>query len=311
MDDFKIHILGCGSASPSERHLPACQAIEYRGRVMIIDCGEGAQLSIRRNHLKFTRITDIFISHLHGDHLLGLPGLLSTLALNDVGGKVTVHIFKEGAQLIKHIISLVAHALTYELIFDILDPSGNQTLIDDNALTVTSIRLNHTIPCVGFRFDEKPKLRHINGEMARHFGVPHYMMNSLREGHDYITADGEVIANSRLTTPPTPSYSYAYCSDTVCDPGIVKNIHDVTLLYHEATYDAASAKLAFSRGHSTSVQAARIAAQANVQGLVIGHFSSKYPSTDPLVTEAQTIFPNTIAANEGMTLTLGQQLILQ
>lgn len=309
MDDFKIHILGCGSASPSERHLPSCQAIEYRERVMIIDCGEGAQLSIRRSHLKFARITDIFISHLHGDHILGLPGLLSTLALNNIGGKVTVHIFKEGVELIKHIISLVAHTLTYELIFDILDPSGSQTLIDDNALSVTTIRLNHTIPCVGFRFDEKPKPRHINSEMARHFGVPHYMMNSLREGNDFITANGETIANKRLTSDPSPSYSYAYCSDTICDPTIIDKIKEVTMLYHEATYDAASAKTAFSRGHSTSIQAARIAAQANAQGLVIGHFSSKYPSTAPLVAEARAIFPNTIAATEGMTLTLGDKLI--
>lgn len=271
---------------------------------MIVDCGECAQLSFRRQRLKFSRITDIFISHLHGDHVLGLPGLLATLALNDVEGTIRVHIFKEGAEMIKHTLRLVAHELTFDLIFNILDPDGGQTLIDDHALTVSTFKLNHSTPCVGFRWDEKPKPRHIIGDMVRFYDVPHYMMNSIRQGADFVTPSGEVIANNRLTTDPTPSVSYAYCSDTIYDPSVVDAVRGVTTLYHESTYDATQEAKALMRGHSTSVQAARVALEAGVNQLLLGHFSNKYPDEDLLVEQARAIFPNTIAATEGMKISL-------
>lgn len=310
MDQFKVHILGCGAASPSIRHLPSCQAIEYRGRIMIVDCGEGAQLSIRRARLNFSRITDIFISHLHGDHFLGLPGLLSTLALNNVGGRVTVHIFEEGAQLLRQTLELVAHRLSYELVFDILDPAGGQTIIDDHALTVKTFKLNHSAPCVGFRFDEKAKPRHIDGEAVRFYGVPHYLIDSLRQGLDYTNNEDIVIPNCRLTTDPSPSFSYAYCSDTICDPHTARAVKDVTVLYHESTYDKDCAEQAFERGHTTSVQAARIASLAHAGTLILGHFSSKYANEQPLVEQAATVFADTIAAREGMVITIGSPVTI-
>jgi len=304
MSDFFLNILGCGSATPSFRHLPSCQAIEFRSRVMLIDCGECAQLSFRRQRLHFSRITDIFISHLHGDHLLGLPGMLSTMSLHEVGGTINIHIFEKGAELIDRILRVVGHNTEFKINYDILDPKGGQTIIDDSALTVKTFKLKHSVDAVGFRFDEKPKGRHINGPMAKFHGVPHYMMDSLRSGADFVNADGKVIPNSVLTTDAEPSRSYAYCSDTVFSDSVAAAVKGVDTLYHEATYADDRAAKAFARGHSTSRQAAKIATMAGVKRLIIGHYSKSYLSEDPLLEQARQEFPNVIAATEGMRIDL-------
>lgn len=305
MSEFDINILGCGAATPSLRHLPSCQAVEYRGRVMIIDCGEGAQLSLRRQRLKFSRITDVFISHLHGDHFLGLPGLLSTLSLHEVGGRVRIWCFEPGIRLMRQIMDMVSHETSFEIEYHALDPAGGQVLIDDKRLTISTFRLYHrSVPCVGFRFDEKPKGRHINGEMVRFHGVPVCRIESLRWGEDFVKEDGTVIANALLTSDADPSRSYAYASDTSYDPRVAESVRGVDVLYHEATYcDDREAK-AGERGHSTASQAARIAAEAGVGQLVLGHFSKSYDSEEQHLVEARAIFPNTIAAEEGMKIEL-------
>ncbi len=305
MSDFNINILGCGAATPSLRHLPACQAIEYRGRVMLIDCGEGAQLSIRRQRLKYSRITDIFISHLHGDHFLGLPGLLSTLSLHEVGGRVRVYCFEAGIEMLRHILSVVTHESTFDIEYIPLDPAGGQVLIDDKSLRVSTFKLYHcATPCVGFRFDEKPKGRHIKGEMVRFHEVPTWRIELLRQGEDFVKDDGTVIANSLLTSDADPSMSYAYCSDTSYDKRIAEAVHGVNLLYHEATYCDDKIVQAEARGHSTASQAAQIAVDAGVNQLLLGHFSKSYDNEDRHLAEAQAIFPNTIAATEGMKISL-------
>ena len=301
MSDFVINYLGCGAATPSMRHLPSCQAIEYRGRAMLVDCGEGAQLSMRKNRLKFSRITDIFISHLHGDHFLGLPGLLSTLSLHEVGGKVRVHCFRAGIELLRHILSVVAHETTFIIEYNELDPRGGQTLIDSKSLRVTTFKLYHrTAPCVGFRFDEKPKGRHINGEMVKYHNVPTWQIETLRQGADFTAADGTVIPNSVLTHDPSPSMSYAYCSDTAYNPAVAESVRGVDVLYHEATYCDDCIARAAGRGHSTARQAAMIAAEAGVGQLVLGHFSKSYPDEELHLAQAREVFPNTVTAFEGM-----------
>lgn len=305
MDEFDINILGCGAATPSLRHLPSCQAIEYRGRVMLVDCGEGAQLSMRRERLKYSRVTDVFISHLHGDHFLGLPGLLSTLSLHEVGGKVRVHCFRPGIELLRHIMAVVAHDTSFEIEYNELDPRGGQTVFDSKSLTVTTFRLSHgQTPCVGFRFDEKPKGRHINGDMVRYHQVPVWKIESLRWGADFEKPDGTVIPNEMLTLPPTPSKSYAYCSDTAYSHEVAEAVRGVDLLYHEATYCEDNAAKAAERGHSTARQAARIAAEAGVGQLLLGHFSKSYVDEECHLAEAREIFPNTIIATEGMKISL-------
>ncbi len=304
MSYFSVTILGCGSATPTLRHNPSAQLVTYRQQAMLIDCGEGTQLQLRRYGCSFAKITHIFLSHLHGDHFLGLPGLLSTMALHDVGGTVTIHTFAEGATLIRNILDLVCRDRPYTLKFDIIDPKNPGIVYSDSQLEVEAFPLYHRVPCVGYIFREKPKKRHINGEAAKFYGVPHYAMESLREGADLVLPDGRVIANSLLTKDPDKAMSYAYCSDTTFDPRVAEAIHGVDVVYHEATYGDDMEHKAKPRGHSTARQAARIAAMAEASKLVIGHYSKTVESTDSLVAEATEEFPLVIAANEGLTIEL-------
>lgn len=285
--------------------MPSCQVLEHRGRVMMFDCGEGAQLSVRRHHIKFSRLTDVFISHLHGDHLLGLPGLLSTLGLHDKHGAITVHIFEEGAELLQHTIRTVCHELPYQIEYNILKPDSEQLLVDASSFTVRSFPLHHRVPCSGFRFDEKPKARHLIGEMIKFHNIPLYRLAEIKSGADFVTESGLTIPNARLTQDPTPAISYAYASDTMYSQRVAESVKDVTLLYHEATYAGADMKsLARSRGHCTAAEAALIARQANVSQLLIGHYSKRYNDVEQHLAEARSIFPRTIAANEGMVIEL-------
>lgn len=304
MSYFSVTILGCGSATPTLRHNPSAQLLTYRQQAMLIDCGEGTQLQLRRYGCSFAKITHIFLSHLHGDHFLGLPGLLSTMALHDVGGTVTIHTFAEGAALIRNILDLVCRDRPYTLKFDIIDPKNPGIVYSDSQLEVEAFPLYHRVPCVGYIFREKPKKRHINGEAAKFYGVPHYAMESLREGADLVLPDGRVIANSLLTKDPDKAMSYAYCSDTTFDPRVAEAIHGVDVVYHEATYGDDMEHKAKPRGHSTARQAARIAAMAEASKLVIGHYSKTVENTDTLVAEATEEFPLVIAANEGLTIEL-------
>lgn len=273
---------------------------------MLIDCGEGAQLSLRRWHMKFSRLTDVFISHLHGDHFLGLPGLLSTLSLHDKGGRVRVHIFEEGADLLRRTMALVSHDLPYEIEYDIIKPSkDSQILFEDKGLTVTAFPLYHRTPCVGFRFDEKTKPRHLDGEMAKFLQIPVSQLAAIKAGADFIREDGTVVPNERITRPADPSGSYAYCSDTMFNPAVAEAVRGVKTLYHEATYTGPDMQtLAAQRGHSTAAQAAEIARLADAERLIIGHYSKRYENAEQHLAEARAIFPNTIAADEGMRIEL-------
>lgn len=303
MNDFKVHILGCGSATPSLRHLPSCQAIEHRGRIMLVDCGECAQLSLRKARLKFSRITDIFISHLHGDHFLGLPGLLSTLALHDVGGSVHVHIFEEGARLLQQIMALIAHESSLKIIYDIVPRQGGK-VYEDQSLTVTAFPLYHRVPCVGYRFDEKVKARHLRGDMVRFLNIPVKDLAAIKAGADFVKDDGTVIPNDRLTTDADHSGSYAYCSDTMFNPRVAKDVAGVDVLYHEATYANDNLAKAAERGHATAAQAAEIAKMAGVGELIIGHYSKRYETMEQHLADARAVFADTRAADEGMVITI-------
>lgn len=305
MDCFRLNILGCGSATPSLRHQPSSQVIEHRQRLYMIDCGEGAQLQFMRMRLKMGRLNDIFISHLHGDHFLGLPGLLSTMALHEKGHGVTIHTFERGAELLRSMLDFIIGDTPFDLRFNIIDPTRRQLLIDEKTFTVSSFPLYHRVPAVGFLFAEKPKGRHINGEMARFHGVPNYMMESLRHGEDFVKPDGTVIPNALLTSEPSPSGSYAYCTDTMFDRRVVASIRGVDTVFHDATYGDADSHLAAPRGHSTARQAAEIARRAGAKRLILGHFSKRYSSEQQLVNEAAEEFDGEIiAANEGMRIDL-------
>lgn len=305
MSYFNVTILGCGSASPTTRHNPSAQVVGYRRHHFLIDCAEGTQLQMRRYGISFARLDHIFISHLHGDHFLGLPGLLSTLALHSVEGDVTVHTFAEGVDILRPLINAVCRERTYKLHWDIIDPKATSVVFDDGSLRVTSFPLYHRVPCVGYRFDEVNKRRHIDRESCDFYNVPHYLMNDIKDGADLVMPDGTVIDNARLTTDPTPAASYAYCSDTVMDKRVAEAVAGVSVLYHEATYGDEGEPKAAPRGHSTARQAAAIARQAGAGKLVLGHYSQSILDESVLVREAAEVFDGeVIAADEGLKIHL-------
>lgn len=304
MGNLDLNILGCGSATATLAHMPSCQVLNVRGHLMMIDCGEGAQLEMQRMHLKMSRLNNIFISHLHGDHCFGLLGLLSTMALHNKGGVVTVHIFKDGAELFGRMLDFFCRERSYELKFNIID-TRSRVIYEDNAITVETFPVTHRIPCVGFLFREKPKFRHINPEACALYNVPRYAMSALRQGEDFVTADGQVIPNDVLTTDAEKSISYAYCSDTKFSKRVIKAVSGVDWIYHEATYGDENDKNAVKRGHSTARSAATVALEANCKRLILGHYSSRYEGVeDELLLQAKEVFKPTILAQEGLTINL-------
>lgn len=303
MARFQVNILGCGSATPSTRHLPSCQVIDFRDNLFMIDCGEGAQLTLRRMKMKFSRLNHIFISHLHGDHCFGLPGLLSTLALHDKGGTVTIHTFKDGAKVFGDMLKYFCREMPFDIRFNVIEPT-TAIIHEDDSMTVSTFPLYHRIPCVGFIFREKPKLRLLRGDMVKFFNIPIRELHGIKCGADFITPDGQVIANSRLTTPADPAMSYAYCSDTMFNRRVATSVKGVDVIYHEATYDDAFASKARERGHSTAREAGIIAREAGVSRLILGHFSKRYLSESEHLAQALEEFPDVTIANEGMKIDL-------
>lgn len=307
MNDFRVHTLGCGSARPSLRHQPSCTVVEHRGSLYMIDCGEGAQLAFMRQRLSFSRLRHIFITHLHGDHVLGLPGLVSTLALSGNGGELTIHTFEEGAEQLKNIIDYFCRDTPFNLNFNIIRPE-EKIILDTKSLSVRTIPLQHRVPTVGFVFEEKPKPRHINAGMTSFHGVPVSMMKRIKDGEDFIKPDGTVIPNSWLTTDADPSFSYAHISDTAYIPDIAKKIGPVDLLFHETTYLSNLEKDAADRGHSTARQAAMVARDSGAKTLLTGHYSSRYTDDSLFLQEAQEIFPHVILNQEGLTVNIPPQV---
>lgn len=304
MADFNLNILGCGSALPTTRHLATSQVVDLRDKLYMIDCGEGTQVQMRNMRIKFSRLNHIFISHLHGDHCFGLPGLLSTLGMLGRTGDLVIHAPKEIENYMRPVLDTFCKGMPYEVRFNHIDTHSHSLIMEDRSLSVYSIPLKHRIPTCGFLFAEKPKEAHVIREMTDFYQVPVRWMKDIKQGKDYITPEGETIPNSRLTRPSVAPKRYAYCSDTAYSPSIIPIIEGVDLLYHEATFmesDKARAKETF---HSTARQAAEIALKAGVKRLVIGHYSARYEDLAALHKEAQEIYPDTILGNEGMVLSI-------
>ena len=265
----------------------------------MIDCGEGTQIQMRRMRIKFSRLNHIFISHMHGDHCFGLPGLISTLGMLGRNGELVIHGPKEIETYMKPILSTFCRELPYSVRFNHIPPDVSELIWEDRSVSVYSIPLKHRLPTSGFLFAEKAKEAHIIKEMTDFYKIPVKDLPSIKRGEDFITSDGERIANARLTRPATPPKKYAYCSDTAYSEKIIPIIEGVDLLYHEATFGGDLDDLARKTFHTTSVQAATMASKAEAGKLIIGHFSSRYKSVKHLVDEARSIFPETYAANDG------------
>lgn len=302
MEKFEIHILGCGSALPTTRHFPSSQVVNLREKLFMIDCGEGAQLQLRRSHLKFSRLNHIFISHLHGDHCFGLMGLISTFGL--LGRTADLHVYspKGLEELYLPLLNFFCKKLTFKVIFHVFEVKSPSLIYEDRSVTVTTIPLKHRIPCCGFLFEEKRGLNHIIREMTDFYKVPIYELNRIKNGADFVTPDGEIIANNRLTIPADAPRKYAYCSDTIASKSIIEQIHGVDLLFHETTFAQSEISRAKETYHSTAQQAAEIALEARVKKMVIGHFSARYENEEVLLDEATAVFPQTILAKENLCI---------
>lgn len=301
MAKFQLNILGCGSAKPSPRHQPSSQVIDFRESLYMIDCGEGAQSMFAKMHLNLNRLNHIFISHLHGDHVFGLMGLVSTLALQGKGNKLTIHMFKDGAELFGSMFRYFCREIPFEIEFDVIE-YGNKVIVEDENIRISTLPLKHRVPTVGFLFEEKLKQRHIDSDMAKFHNVPIAWMKRIKDGEDFVKEDGTVIPNAYLTRDPDPSISYAYCSDTMPTAKLLPLIENVDWLYHESTFASDNNKRAKETFHSTAEQAAEVARKVNAKNLILGHYSSRYKDESVLLNEAKAIFPNTTLANEGLRI---------
>ena len=260
MEPFEIQILGCGSAKPSTRHNTSSQLVSLRGKLFMVDCGEGTQLQMARCHASYARLNHIFISHLHGDHCFGLIGLISTLGMLGRSHAHTLHIHSlpELEGLLRPQIDFFCRDMTYDVVFHPFRPDVPEVIYDDRSLTVGTVPLNHRIACCGFVFREKPTPRHIRRDMIDAYGIPFSQINLIKNGADFVTPDGVVIPNDRLTTPPTAPRSYAYLCDTAPPPAAVPLIRGIDLLYHDATFATTEEGRALTTHHSTAAQAADV-----------------------------------------------------
>ena len=299
---MKLTILGCHSASPHENKNPTAQLLDIKGHRFLIDCGEGTQVQLRKAKVSFVHIKHIFISHLHGDHFYGLPGLVSSFRL--LGREAPLHIY--GPKGIKEALTLLlklANSWTnFPLHFHELGSNASVCVFEDDDVVVHTIPLNHRVYTNGFLFAEKEGYRHINADAAETAGIDKSQYRLLQLGQD-VLIDDVLIKNSSVTYNPNPPKKYAYCSDTAYFPSVVPIIKDADWLYHEATFLQQHADLAQKTKHSTAQEAATIARDANVGRLILGHYSARYKNLDLFAQEAIPIYPNVILTADGAVIT--------
>lgn len=296
---MKLTILGCYSATPRTFTNPTSQVLEINNHIFLIDCGEGTQVELRRNKIRFSRIQHIFISHLHGDHFFGLIGLVSTFRM--LNRDTPLHIY--GPKGIKEAITLqlkLSNSWTdYPLYFHELTNTESEVVFEDDKVIVTTIPLQHRIYCNGFLFKEKPGDRTLLINEVENYEIDKAYYRSIKKGKDVVLENGTVISNEKLTIPPKPAKSYAYCSDTKYDEAKITLIKNVTVLYHESTFLESHNHLCTKTGHSSAIEAATIAKKANVGALILGHYSTRYENIEMFREEAKTVFEEVEIADDG------------
>ena len=294
---FDLTILGSSAALPTAKRFPTAHLLKAGERFFLIDCGEGTQIRLRQYGINPSRIHHILISHLHGDHVFGLFGLLSTLGM--MGRKVPLHLY--GPHALEEFMNSYSRffgPLPFELEFR--TPSENMDFIyESDKLTIKAIPLKHRIPAFGYLFKEKKKALNVRKEKIETLGLGIADVVKLKRGEDYVSKSGQVIPNSQLTLPPMHQRSYAYLSDTLFVPELAEQVKGVDLLFHEATFSESDKELAARTQHSTAAQAATLAKLAGVKKLLIGHFSSRYKEPLLLENEAREVFKNTKGVNDG------------
>lgn len=298
---MKLTVLGSSSALPTSKRFPSAHVLNAHERLFLIDCGEGTQMQLRKCRIRFGKINNIFISHLHGDHIFGLYGMLSTFNLMGRENTLSLYAPENYLPMLNSHLSDFDMNLSYKIDFVPLKGKAPVKIYEDKYLTVTSFPLKHRIEAFGFLFREKPADRNIIKECITKYSIPTSGIPGIKKGQDFVTEDGIVIKNEEITISPPDPLSYAYCSDTMPFSRLSAFVKGVDLLYHEATFDGSLSKLAKQVMHSTTLDAARTAAKAGAGTLMIGHFSARYKEISGLVDEARTIFPNTIPAIDGTT----------
>jgi ribonuclease Z len=301
---MKLTILGCYAATPRTITNPTSQLLEIKNRMFLIDCGEGTQVQLRKNKIKFSKINQVFISHLHGDHFFGLIGLISTFSL--LGRTTDLHIY--GPKGIKEIVILqlrLSNSWTnYGLFFHELESNESVVVFEDDKVLVTTIPLKHRVYTNGFLFQEKAGERKLNMDAVLNYEIESCYYQKIKNGKDITLEDGRVIPNTELTFDPIQPKSYAFCSDTVYHEAILPIIENVDVLYHESTFLESEQSLAERTLHSTAKEAARIALKANAKQLILGHYSTRYDSINLFKDEAQTVFSEVLLAEDGATFEL-------
>lgn len=300
---FELTLLGTGAALPMPGRFTSAQVLNVNNHLYLLDCGEGTQMRMTAFQVRRSKIGQIFISHLHGDHFYGLMGLLTSFALND--RSQPLDIFSPPG--LEEIIRVMLHyqgsgESPYPIRFHVVDTTQHQKIFEDHQLEVYSIPLQHRIPTSGYLFREKQRPRNMIPEKISEYNIPFSEINKIKAGADFQLQDGTIIPNAELTHSPSLPRTYAYCSDTRYAPEIIPYIKGVDILYHEATFLQADADIAFENAYSTTHQAANIAKAAAVKQLVIGHFSSRYKDATLFAQEARTIFPATLGGEDGMVL---------
>ncbi|MHA6728313.1 ribonuclease Z [Chryseobacterium sp. A301] len=286
-----LTILGFNSAIPTINSSPTAQFLEMEERHFLIDCGEGTQVQLRKAKARFSKINHIFISHLHGDHCFGLPGLIASFRL--LGREIPLHVYgpKGIKKMLETIFRLTETHKGFEVIYHELSSNESELIYEDARLEVHTIPLDHRIYCNGYLFKEKPKDRHLNmAEIAKYKEIEKCDYHLLKAGNDFELSDGYVLKNEILTTAPSAPVSYAFCSDTRYLESIVPLIKEVDVLYHEATFLDDLKEMAQYTGHTTALEAAKIAKMANVGKLILGHFSNRYHDRSVFTQEAREVF---------------------
>jgi ribonuclease Z len=296
---MNVTILGCYAATPRTLTNPTAQVLEIKNRMFLIDCGEGTQVQLRKHKVKFGKINQVFISHLHGDHVYGLIGLISTFAL--LGRKTDLHIY--GPKGIKELITLQLRLTnswtSYNLFFHELESKESEIIFEDDKVTVRTIPLKHRVYANGYLFTEKPSERKLNMDAVNTYEIETCYYQKIKSGKDLTLEDGRVVANELLTFDPPAPQSYAFCSDTIYLESIIPIIKDVTVLYHESTFLESESKYCEPTMHSTARQAATIAKKANAGTLILGHYSTRYDNIELFRDEARTVFDATELADDG------------
>ena len=301
---ISVTILGNSSAKPTAKGHPSAQVVNINEQLFLIDAGEGVQRQMARCGISPLKLRAVFISHLHGDHVFGLFPLLSTLGLYGRRTPLKIYAPRPFGEALEGFLRLFESDLPYTPEWVEVDTTKHQIIFENDTTEIWSLPLRHRVPTAGYLFRQKEPALNVTKYAIERYGLDMHQIVAAKRGEDIELASGEIIANDMLTYRPYPPMSYAYCSDTNYSARLAKMCEGVDMLYHEATYDASMQKMAKLRGHSSTIDAAKVAKMAGAGKLLIGHFSSRYKELEPLLQECREIFPETYIAEEKQTFTI-------